>query len=108
MGPGFFVRFGVASAAARPSRIPAVTRCPILTHHTTTHGEPGPLSPEDHAQPPRPPRRLLWLLCGPLRGFGFHSAGRLYTQVMTIDRILISLGALLLIVGAVLAAITWL
>jgi hypothetical protein len=31
-----------------------------------------------------------------------------YTLAMTIDRILISLGVLLLIVGAVFAAITWL
>ena len=39
-----------------------------------------------------------------------HPAGLLdgYTPGMSIDRILISLGVLLLVVGAVLAAIAWL
>ena len=44
--------------------------------------------------------------CALLRAFAPGSA--VYTTIMTIDRILILLGVVLLLVSAILAAITWL
>ena len=48
------------------------------------------------------------LLVDDLRRYAIHPARVGYTAPMSIDRILISLGILLLIVSAVLAAVTWL
>ena len=53
-----------------------------------------------------PPIHLAILASESVRGLRTPFGG--YTAAMSIDRILISLGVLLLVVSAVLAAITWL